>query len=97
MPPTADSRHGADAAPPPPSLREVLDELVSDAKDPSGLDVRGKTVLLRVDLNVPLQKDSDGRVRVADDTRVVSALPTVKLLTGALPTFRCESSPLIVE
>lgn len=43
------------------------------------LAVQGKRVLVRVDFNVPL-KDEGGRKIITDDTRITSALPTIKYI-----------------
>ncbi len=47
------------------------------------LKVRGTRVLVRVDFNVPLQRDAAGRHSVSDGTRVLAALPTVNAIRRA--------------
>ncbi|HEX3648393.1 MAG TPA: phosphoglycerate kinase, partial [Pseudonocardiaceae bacterium] len=50
---------------------KTLDDLLADG-------VAGRTVLLRADLNVPLDGD-----RITDDGRVRASVPTVQALTSA--------------
>lgn len=43
------------------------------------LDISGKKVFIRLDLNVPLSDpDSTGKINVEDDNRIRAALPTIK-------------------
>lgn len=46
------------------------------------IDVRGRRVLVRADLNVPLA-EHDGEIVVADDARIVASVPTIELLRAA--------------
>ncbi|MFY9488427.1 MAG: phosphoglycerate kinase [Solirubrobacterales bacterium] len=43
------------------------------------IDVRGKRVLVRADLNAPL-RDEDGAITVSDDARIAASVPTIQLL-----------------
>ena len=46
------------------------------------LDVAGKRVLVRADLNVPLKDGPDGSRVIADDGRIRASIPTLASLVG---------------
>jgi phosphoglycerate kinase len=49
-------------------------------KELASLDVGGKRVLLRCDLNVPLKDDGSGKRIITDDGRIRASLPTITSL-----------------
>ena len=53
-------------------------------------DVRGKTVLVRTDFNVPMSGPDDARI-TADDFRIRAALPTINWLTECGARVVCAS------
>ncbi len=42
------------------------------------LDLNGKTVFIRVDFNVPLQKNEQGDMEITSDKRIKASLPTIQ-------------------
>ena len=42
------------------------------------LDLKGKRVFIRVDFNVPLEKDSRGQMVITSDKRIQASLPTIQ-------------------
>jgi len=46
-------------------------------------DLGGKRVLVRSDLNVPLEAGADGRRRITDDGRIRASVPTIRQLSEA--------------
>ncbi|HEX5348242.1 MAG TPA: phosphoglycerate kinase [Pseudonocardiaceae bacterium] len=54
----------------------TLDDLLASG-------VAGRTVLVRTDLNVPLDAKSSSDSRITDDGRIRASLPTLRALTGA--------------
>lgn len=59
-------------------------------KELNSLDLRGKKVFLRCDLNVPLKDDGSGRRVITDDGRIRASLPTIRaLLDGGASLVIC--------
>src|ERR1035437_8818873 len=42
------------------------------------LDLKGKRVFIRVDFNVPLQKNDKGVMEITSDKRIKASLPTIQ-------------------
>ena len=42
------------------------------------LDLKGKRVFIRVDFNVPLQKNDQGAMEITSDKRIKASLPTIQ-------------------
>src|SRR5579872_6396221 len=42
------------------------------------LDLKGKKVFIRVDFNVPLQKNEKGGMEITSDKRIKASLPTIQ-------------------
>src|SRR5437899_1852469 len=42
------------------------------------LDLKGKRVFIRVDFNVPLQKNERGEMEITSDKRIKASLPTIQ-------------------
>ena len=55
------------------------------------LEVAGRTVLVRLDLNVPLAASESGGVTITDDLRIRAALPTVESIVERGGTAVCMS------
>jgi phosphoglycerate kinase len=47
------------------------------------LDLKGKRVFIRVDFNVPLDKDSQGHMVITSDKRIKASLPTIQYALDA--------------
>src|SRR5437763_10863048 len=42
------------------------------------LDLKGKRVFIRVDFNVPLEKNPQGEMQITSDKRIKASLPTIR-------------------
>ncbi len=58
------------------------------------LDLNGKRVFIRVDFNVPLQKNEQGQMEITSDKRIKASLPTIQyaLEHGAAVSFWLRTS-----
>ena len=57
------------------------------------LDLAGKRVFIRVDFNVPLQKNAQGAMEITSDKRIKASLPTIQYALEAGAAVILASHP----